>query len=78
MIAAQIAVRNYGRRAFGPGRKHSLQDKARHIAESILLHEAEGEAVTPEQYGLDTASPQWQQVCTALHMLRLQQEGMQP
>ena len=57
------------RQAFGP-RQRSAATKARHIAESILLHEAEGDPWTLAQYGLDVESEQWHLVLRALGGLR--------
>jgi hypothetical protein len=60
------------RKAFGP-RQRSAATKARYVAESILLHEAEGHAWTLAQYGLDVESEQWQLVLNTLGRLRKQQ-----
>jgi hypothetical protein len=60
------------RKAFGP-RKLSAATKAQYVAESILLHEAEGHTWTLAQYGLDVQSEQWQLVLGALGALRKQQ-----
>jgi hypothetical protein len=61
------------RKAFGPRRTVSHATKARYVAESILLHEANGDPWTIQQYGLDVESEQWQRVLAALATLRQQQ-----
>jgi hypothetical protein len=51
-------------------------EKAVHVAESILLHEAEGHEWSLQQYGLDVEREQWGLVLIALYTLRKQQEGV--
>jgi hypothetical protein len=63
------------RKAFGPGTHRSAATKARHVAESILLHEAEGHSWTLAQYGLDVESPQWYRVLETLGTLRQAQHA---
>jgi hypothetical protein len=53
-----IPTHHAHRKVFGPGRHRTPQEKALHIAESILLHEADGDSWTIQQYGLDVTSPQ--------------------
>ena len=64
-----IARHTSHRQAFGP-RQRSAATTARYIAESILLHEAEGHVWSLAQYGLDVESAQWQRVLEALRTLR--------
>jgi hypothetical protein len=66
--------RQYGRRAYGPQRRLTPEQKARFVAESILQHEIEHDTWTIQQYGLDVESAQWQCVLTALGALRKAQE----
>ena len=61
------------RQAFGPRQARSPETKARYIAESILLHEAEGHVWTIHQYGLDVESQQWTLVLNSLATLRAAQ-----
>jgi hypothetical protein len=70
---AHRATHAQHRAAFGPHRQRSAAVKARHVAESILLHEAEGHAWSVHQYGLDVESAQWGLVLQALGQLRTQQ-----
>jgi hypothetical protein len=65
----------YGRRAYGPQRRLTPEQKARFVAESILQHEIEGDTWELRQYGLDVESEQWQRVLAALGALRKAQEG---
>ena len=60
------------RQAFGP-RQRSAVTKARHVAESILLHEAEGHTWRLADYGLDVESQQWTLVLNILGQLRAAQ-----
>lgn len=45
---------SYGRRSYGRQRKATPVQRARYIAESILLHEAEGRVRTFSDYGIDS------------------------
>ena len=61
------------RRAFGPHQSRSPETKARHVAESILLHEAEGHAWRLADFGLQVDTPQWTLVLNTLAKLRAAQ-----
>lgn len=69
-------VLHYGRQAYGSHRRMSDAQKAQYVAESILLHEAEGHQWTIHQFGLDVEGAQWQRVLAALETLR-QREAAQ-
>ena len=60
------------RQAFGP-RPRSAATKARHVADSILLHEAEGHPWRLTDYGLQVETPQWTLVLNILGQLRAAQ-----
>lgn len=60
------------RTAFGPRNGRSEAAKALHVAESILLHEAEGCPRTLTDYGIDPASPYGARVRALLRATRAQ------
>ena len=51
-VAQTDGVR-YGRRAYGHQRRTTPEQRAKYIAESMLLHEAEGITRTYADYGID-------------------------
>jgi hypothetical protein len=65
--------RVYGRRAFGPGKKMTLAEKARAVAHAIHDKELHGHDWRWESYGLEHNEPQIIRVMTALQQLRAQE-----
>ncbi len=69
-----IPERQYGRRAYGRQQRRNPAARALHVAESILLHEAEGRTPSYADYGIDPTSP-YGQLVTALLEAKRQQEA---
>jgi len=51
-VAQTDGVR-YGRRAYGAQRRTTQEQRAKYIAESILLHQADGRTRTLADYGIE-------------------------
>jgi hypothetical protein len=62
----------YGKQAFGPHKKMTLQEKARNVAQSIYDKERQGYEWRWTAYGLEHNAPQICRVMTALQQLRTQ------
>lgn len=73
-----IAHSPAGRKAFGPQRHRSASEKARHIAESILLHAVAGHTRTLADYGMADNTDQAALVTAALVLLRAQMQDTWP
>jgi hypothetical protein len=60
----------YGRQAFGPGKKMTVAEKARNVAQSIVDKERRGQEWRWTDYGLENNESQIIRVWNALHTLR--------